>query len=302
MQGKERKGKIVITVIGAVLCVIFGLMLILNVTIIVKGVINPNVPPSVFGITPMVVQSGSMSIWNDADQHSAGYVEHRVFQDELADVDEEQIKALKEGDTVWSYEEDYKVKNVIVAVVDKGEEGTFYRTNRLAKDHIEVGDMIFAKSVDTSSLKVGDVISFMEGGIVVTHRIIKIENESGKIRFITKGDANLSKDTEPVLPEDVIGLYQSRISGIGDFALFMQKPLGMIVFIGVPLCAFIIYDIIRRQRSANKASAETAEIEKKKEEMDRKAAEMEAELEHLRKLVSEKSAEKPADTETQETK
>ena len=51
----------VFAVAGAILCVVFGFMLICNMTILVKGVINPDIPPSVMGITPMAVQSGSMS-------------------------------------------------------------------------------------------------------------------------------------------------------------------------------------------------------------------------------------------------
>ena len=37
--------------------------------------------------------------------------------------------------------------------------------------------------------------------------------------------------------------------------MMMRKrilPLGMAVFIGIPVCAFIIYDIIHRQRSSGR--------------------------------------------------
>ena len=47
--------------LGFVLFVLFGAIIVLNVTIITKGVMNPEVPPSICGITPLVVQSGSMS-------------------------------------------------------------------------------------------------------------------------------------------------------------------------------------------------------------------------------------------------
>ena len=60
---------------------------------------------------------------------------------------------------------------------------------------------------------------------------------------------------------------------VGDFALFLQQPLGMLLFIGVPLLAFIIYDILRRQRYASRERA--------------KAREMEAELARLRSLAGE---------------
>lgn len=195
---------------GTVLCCIFALILVCNLTIIIKGVVNPKVPPSVLGVTPMVVQSGSMS-----------------------------------GN---------------------------------AEDHIEVGDLIFTVKPDTDKLKAGDIISYMDGNIAVTHRIIEVQaGADGKRSFITKGDANNTED--PAVSEDaVFGLYKGRIPGLGDFAMFLQKPLGMAVFIGIPVCAFIIYDIIRRQRNFGKKDKETEELK--------------AELERLRAAAEEKSSEK----------
>ena len=146
-----------------------------------------------------------------------------------------------------------------------------------AEDHIEVGDLIFTVKPDTDKLKAGDIISFMDGNIAVTHRIIEVQTDAdGKRSFVTKGDANNTED--PAVGEDaVFGLYKGRIPGLGDFAMFLQKPLGMAVFIGIPVCAFIIYDIIRRQRSSGKRDKETEELK--------------AELERLRAAAGEKNPE-----------
>jgi len=50
----------IFTAIGITLCVIFCLLLACNLTIIIKGSLYPDNPPSVLSITPMVVLSGSM--------------------------------------------------------------------------------------------------------------------------------------------------------------------------------------------------------------------------------------------------
>ncbi len=209
METKNEKKSLlqrVLAITGIVLCVVFGLMLICNITIIVKGTLAPERPPSVLGITPLVVLSGSMS-----------------------------------GD---------------------------------APDHIEAGDLIFVDKAVPGELKVGNVITFMQGSTVVTHRIIEISTgEDGKLQFLTKGDANNTEDTEPVFEDDLVGIYIGRIPMVGDLANFMQTPLGMIVFIGIPLLAFLAYDIIRRQKHAAKDQAKTAELE--------------AELERLRALAAE---------------
>lgn len=193
-QEKAGIGQRVLSIVGVVLCVIFGFLLLCNLTIIIKGSINPEQPPSVFGVTPMAVLSGSMS-----------------------------------GN---------------------------------AEDHIEVGDLIFVGKAEPDKLKTGDIIAFMEGETAVAHRIVAVQSgEDGSLQWITKGDANNVEDQNPVSEENLIGVYRWRIPKAGDFALFLQKPLGMILFIGVPLFAFIIYDIIRRQMAANREKKKTAELE-----------------------------------------
>ena len=206
-EKKPEKSNKLISAIALVLCLLFGAMLICNLTIIIKGSLHPERPPAVLGVTPMVVLSGSMS-----------------------------------GD---------------------------------APDHIEVGDLIFVGPVeDPATLEVGDVIAYMEGKVVVTHRIIDIQyTDAGEPLFYTKGDANNAADRLPVTADNLVGIYQSRIPKVGDFALFLKEPLGMVLFIGVPLLAFILYDIWRRRRFDKKETERTAELE--------------AELERLRKLAGE---------------
>ena len=210
--GREEKSGViqkVLTGVSILLCIVFSVMLICNMTIIIKGTLYPERPPSVLGITPMVVLSGSMS-----------------------------------GD---------------------------------AEDHIEVGDLIFVGKTEAEELEVGDVIAFMEGKVVVTHRIIEVQTgENGEPMFLTKGDANNAQDQRPVTASNLVGIYKTRIPKVGDFALFLQTPMGMVLFIGLPLLAFIIYDIIRRQQYARKESKKTAELE--------------AELERLRKLAGERES------------
>lgn len=203
-----------LSILGVILCVFLAFLLVCNIIIIIKGSADTQKPPSVFGITPMIVLSQSMS-----------------------------------GD---------------------------------APDHIEIDDLVFIDNSHPDTFEVGDVISFMEGKIVVTHRIMEIKTmEDGSREFITGGDNNrdengeVALDTEPVKEANVIGKYRFRIPKLGALVYFMQKPLGMIAFIGIPLFAFIIYDIIRRQRAASKDAKKNDEIQ--------------AELERLRALAGEKA-------------
>lgn len=213
-EKNERGG--IWTKIGVVICVLLAFVLVCNLTIIIKGTVDPERPPSIFGMTPMVVLSGSMS-------------------------------GTQEG-------------------------------------HIEVGDLIFAEQTETDQLQEGDVISFMRDGSTVTHRIIGISSDDqGELLFTTKGDANEAEDTAPVSEAQIIGRYMGRLPGVGDFAMFLQRPLGMLLFIGVPLLAFIIYDILRRQKYAKLESKRTEE--------------MAAELERLRAMAKEQAEEEPTQLE-----
>ena len=186
------------------LCIVFALLLVCNLTIIIKGAINPDSPPSVLGVTPLAVQSGSMS-------------------------------------------------------------GT-------AKDHIEVGDLIFVKPAKAEALKPGDIIAFKEGSIVVTHRIVRVETaEDGTLQFITKGDANNTEDSQPVSAANLVGRYAGRIAHLGDVALFAQKPVGMAGFIAVPVLCFVLYDASVRRREAAREARRTRELERELERLRRES-------------------------------
>lgn len=226
---KSSKLHKVMSVIGLVLCVIFAFLLICNITIIVKGTLNPDTPPKVFGVAPMVVLTGSMS-----------------------------------GD---------------------------------ASDHIEPGDLIFVKDCDVDDLEVGDVITYMpdKSRTAVTHRIIEVKTDDNGVRcYTTKGDANNTQDKLPVYDSQIVGIYWFRIAYVGEFALFLQEPLGLALFVGIPVMAFIIFDVVRRQKATNRETKRNDELE--------------AELERLRALAgetvpeaqpAEEAAEEPAaETET----
>jgi len=138
---------------------------------------------------------------------------------------------------------------------------------------IHGGDLVITKNVDPTQLKERDIISFKDGKSVVTHRIIGLTEKDGKPAFITKGDANNAEDTNPVTYEQVESIYLFKITGLGSVAMFMQKPEGMLVFIGIPICGFILYDIIRRRMAErkNKSAGNSAQ-----DEIDRLRAELEA--------------------------
>lgn len=127
---------------------------------------------------------------------------------------------------------------------------------------IEKGDLIIDRTVDPTTLKVDDIVSFFDpasksGDSIVTHRIVEItKDENGGLAFITKGDFNNTADKDPVPAEKIVGLYNGvLIPNGGDVALFMQTTTGLIVCVIVPLALLIAYDVLRRKLYDKKQKA-----------------------------------------------
>lgn len=125
---------------------------------------------------------------------------------------------------------------------------------------IDGGDLIVTKSVDPSELEVGDIISYKMEQSIITHRIIERTEIDGEPAFVTKGDANNTADDEPVTFKQVESVYLFRLPKMGSLAIYMQTPVGMLVFIGIPLCCFILFDIIKRKRQNEKEKAKENEM------------------------------------------
>ena len=137
------------------------------------------------------------------------------------------------------------------------------------KDEINSGDLVITKECDPNSLKAGDIISFKENEIVVTHRISRIFIENGKKRFITKGDNNDEEDLGYVLPENVEGVYLRKISGLGNVAMFLQTPIGIIVALSIPLAILICINLSRFKDENDDTEETKREIQRLKKENEK---------------------------------
>lgn len=105
------------------------------------------------------------------------------------------------------------------------------------KPQYNVGDLIYVKDVEPSTIEVGDVITFLvnEELVIGTHRVIRIDTENEL--FYTKGDRNKNEDGEPVHFNNVIGVPQFSIPLLGYVSNFIQHPPGsyIVLIVGVVL-------------------------------------------------------------------
>ena len=196
----------VLTIIGAILCVVLIPILIINCTLIVKSFTSDEVP-SVAGKLPLIVLTDSM----------------------------------------------YPA--------------------------IESGDLIICHTAEPEEIQVGDVIAFFDpasnASSIVTHRVIEVTEQDGKIAWRTKGDNNNTEDRLAVTEDKLVAVYEgTRLPGFGNVALFMQTTPGLIVCVVCPLLLLVGYDMIRR-RLYEKANQQDTD-------------QLMAELEELRRLKAEK--------------
>ena len=141
----------------------------------------------------------------------------------------------------------------------------------------EAGDLILCHTEQPENIKAGDVICFYDpmssGGVTVTHRVVRVTaDKDGTLAFQTKGDANNTEDLALVRGDAVVGVYESRLPGLGSVALFMQSTPGLIVCVGIPVVLLVGYDLIRRSRYDKKSRQETdalmAELERLRAEKE----------------------------------
>lgn len=195
MKKNERKNKLLSKVLFVIVTIILILMLVVNFSIMFQAKKDKDKVPSIFGIKPFMVLSGSM------------------------------------------------------------------------ETNIKIGDLIFTKEIDPSTLKVNDVIAFRdEENTVTTHRIIDIIMQDGVNYFVTKGDNNNSQDKNLVEYKDVEGIYIGRIPALGKIMKSLSEPIVVIIAIlGITLI-FIIGFVISNKRKLDNERKEFLEYKKMKEQ------------------------------------
>lgn len=123
--------------------------------------------------------------------------------------------------------------------------------------NIPVNDMIITKKIKSDDIKVGDIISYKDetNDIVITHRVISIEEVEGVKYFQTKGDNNKSADKNLVSYSQIEGKYLFKVPLIGRVLNYVRDPRGMVLVILFIICIYTLYDITIREYAKKKYKA-----------------------------------------------
>jgi len=143
---------------------------------------------------------------------------------------------------------------------------------------IHSGDLIICHTEEPEEIQVRDVIAFFDpagtGTSVVTHRDTEVIRDGDQISWRTKGDANNIEDSALVPAENLVGVYRSRIGGLGNVVMFMQTTQGLILCVVLPILLLLGYDVVRRRIYEKNKQQDTDALLRELEELRaRKAAE-----------------------------
>lgn len=110
-----------------------------------------------------------------------------------------------------------------------------------------VGSIIYVKDIEPQELKEREPVTYtLDGGTVVTHRIIEVieEENDNELSFRTKGDANEIADGGLLLAGNVIGKPVFSIPFLGYIASVIQTPRGIICTAGLCIMMVLINIIV----------------------------------------------------------
>lgn len=85
----------------------------------------------------------------------------------------------------------------------------------------------------------GDIISFNQGTITITHRVVDVIDQ----KYQTKGDANNTADATLIAQKDVIGRTFFHLPYVGSFILNLKTLPGFIGFIIIPGILFMGFEL-----------------------------------------------------------
>lgn len=88
---------------------------------------------------------------------------------------------------------------------------------------IKPGDIIIVNKNIKTDLDIGDIIQFRKDNILISHRIIDIIEEENTKKYITKGDNNTIKDSDPVSPEQIKGKVVKVVPKLGWPTLLIKS-------------------------------------------------------------------------------
>lgn len=140
------------------------------------------------------------------------------------------------------------------------------------KPKYEIYDMLIAKKVDSSTIKVGDDVVYMGEKStlkdkIVTHQVIKKEYKNGKYIFQTKGINNDIADPE-IEDRQILAVVVSKSNILSMISHVVNNSYGFYFIIFVPFVILLFFEIVDIKKE--KAALKEEKNKNKKEKINKK--------------------------------
>ncbi len=103
---------------------------------------------------------------------------------------------------------------------------------------LPVGSLIFVAPEPSSDIRPGDVITFALTDRVVTHRVVEVRQGTRGPLLVTKGDANLDPDLEPVQVGSTVGTPRLIVPDLGFAVVYVQSYWRLLTLVVATWLAF----------------------------------------------------------------
>ena len=167
-------------------------------------------------------------------------------------------------------------------------------SDSMAATDFKAGALIFVKEVDPSTLKEGDIITFMSQdtdsfGETVTHKIRKVTTDAeGNPGFVTYGTTTNTDDETIITYPYVLGKYENHVPYLGTFFNFLKTTPGYFVCIFAPFMLIILYEGVKFFNLFRRYKKEQIEqMQTERDKIEAEKAENAKILEELRALKAQ---------------
>ncbi len=115
----------------------------------------------------------------------------------------------------------------------------------------DVGDVVIDEEIAPLDARRGDIITFHDpdrGGVLVTHRVVRVRTDGAKVSVVTKGDANDADERWAVPADGSIGRVRMHVPKVGwvvQWARGREGKLALIVFPALGLVVLELTGLIR---------------------------------------------------------
>lgn len=132
---------------------------------------------------------------------------------------------------------------------------------------ININDVVINKEVKPEEINVGDVITFLHDGEVITHRITKIDNDGDITQYTTKGDNNNIEDTFKIDYENIKGKHVLTIPYLGNVVQLLENKLLFLIILLIILI-FMFLQLQNQEKKENRREKKKIEDKKRENNQD----------------------------------